>query len=66
MTFETFLRSVIAFNTDVRLVPLRNGVAVRFYAHPQGVNGPTVDFEVRGNRLVPLGFPATEPKDSPL
>jgi hypothetical protein len=45
---------------------VRIGTAVRFYAHPQGVDGRTVDFEVRGNRLVALPFDATTNKESPI
>jgi hypothetical protein len=68
MDFETFLREVIRRDaSEVRLVPVRIGTAVRFYAHPQGgVGGRTVDFEVRGNRLVALPFDATTNKESPI
>lgn len=64
MDFEAFLRDCIRKDAEVRLVPVRIGTAVRFYAHPQGVNGRTVDFEVRGNRLVPLPFDAASNKES--
>ena len=66
MTFGAFLSDCIDSQTEVRLVPIRVGGLVRFYAHPQGVDGDTVDYEVRGNSLVPLDFAAVAFKDSNL
>ncbi len=66
MTFAAFLARCIAQQTEVRLVPIKVGSLIRFYAHPQGVDAQTVDYEVRGNVLVPLDFEATSFKDSAL
>jgi len=67
MTFERFLREAISKPGEVRLVPraeplkLVSGeplpeppTRVVFYAHVLGHNSNTVDFEVRGDQLVPL------------
>ncbi len=65
MTFATFLAGCIRDNAEVRLIPVRVGSLIRFYAHPQG-GEPVVDYEVRGNVLIPLDFPAGEFKESDL
>ena len=67
MTFEQFLREAIDKGGEVRLVPraapleLVSGeplaeppTKVIFYAHVDGKDSSTVDFEVRGNELVPV------------
>lgn len=58
MTFEDFLRKCIKKGTDARIKAHERGDApngyVRFYAHTLGVDGSTVDFDVRGNELTPL------------
>ncbi len=68
MTFANFLAECMASGApEIRLVPVRMGSIIRFYAHPQGgVGGHTVDYEVRGNSLIPLDFAATESRDSLL
>lgn len=57
-TLETFLLSHVAGeNAEVtnqfRLVARVDDGHVRFYIHPFGVNGDTLDFEVQTNRLRP-------------
>jgi hypothetical protein len=56
LTFEAFLREAIAKSADVRLVPRRytSDSPVVFYAHLQGHDGSTVDYEVRGDSLTPV------------
>lgn len=62
MSFEEFLLDCIdkgAESIVLRPVAHEDIERVRFYAHPNNVNGNTVDFEVRGNELVKLPFSAT-------
>ncbi len=67
MTFAAFLADCIREQVEVRLVPVKVGSLIRFYAQPQGgVGGETVDYEVRGNTLIPLDFAADAFKDSAL
>lgn len=56
MTMEAFLKECLEKNVEVRLVPQQDGPEgpITFYAHPMGVDGPTVDFSVQGNSLVPV------------
>jgi hypothetical protein len=58
MTFEAFLREAIAKGADVRLVPRQytSDSPVVFYAHLQGLDGSTVDYEVRGDSLTPVNL----------
>lgn len=56
MTFEEFLKEAIAKHGDVRLRPSQHTAdgPVTFYGHVLNHDSSTVDFEVRGNDLVPL------------
>lgn len=63
MTFEDFLRECIAKHADVRMrahEQVAPGGVVRFYAHPFGVDGSTVDFDVHGNFLTQVVPPAAQ------
>ena len=55
MTLETYLRRMFSGNAIDHAMRAHVGSAgVRFYVHPQNTSGPTLDFEVRGNTLVPI------------
>ena len=64
MSFEEFLMTAISSGADVRLKPVAIRNAVRFYGHLDGVDGPTVDFQVSKDVLFALPFAATS--DEPL
>lgn len=67
--FEGFLKDCLEREgfTQVRLVPrIDEHGKVRFYAHPQGVNGETFDGEVSGKHvraIDPAEAPVDEPED---
>lgn len=56
MTFEEFLREAISKHGDVRLRPAQytSDGPVSFYAHVLNHDSSTVDFEVKGNELMPM------------
>lgn len=55
MTFEEFLKECVDKQSDCRLVPsVEEDGTVKFYAHPHGVDGSTVDFSVTGDSLTNL------------
>lgn len=56
MTFEEFLKECYEKQAEVRMVPRveKDGAIVRFYAHPNGVNGSTVDYVVTGDIITKL------------
>ncbi|MES2319993.1 MAG: DUF2829 domain-containing protein [Pseudomonadota bacterium] len=55
-TFQDYLAAQPVIDHALRAVPTLGGM--RFYVHPSGVDGDTVDFAVIGNTLLPLQEPA--------
>lgn len=60
MTLEEYFRKQTRTHHDLTFPVIDHALrcefadgVVRFYIHPAGVNGDTVDFEVRGNVLTP-------------
>ena len=54
MNFAAFCRQCAELGAEIRLKPLVNVTTdeVTFYAHPNGRDGATVDYFVRGDELV--------------
>jgi hypothetical protein len=68
ITFEAFLREAIGKRGEVRLVPSQHtdDGPVSFYAHVNGQDSSTVDFEVRGNELRPVQNVTADASEKPL
>lgn len=54
-TMQELLRAAVDNGAEVRLVARENSTdGLHFCAHLMGVDGPTVDFRVDGNKLLPV------------
>ena len=64
MTLEEYIQKETEegkFDFHIRVYAWNEGVP-RFYIHPQYKDGETLDFEVKGNNLIPINLKSQESK----